>query len=633
VLETIVFVVVLVVLLKSFAAEAFVIPTGSMATTLLGVNRNITCPMCGVTFPLNCHDEVEKKRGGPVRIEECICFNCRYGINFDKEREASGGSWREGSLSYGDRVLVAKFLGDLGMSPYKPLDVVVFKFPEEPLEDYTPKNYIKREIGTPDQVVGLLGGDIYTATRQELAVKGVPFQPQEWLQKIERFLADINEPVLPDEEKEDWPDDVKKAYKKMKAYRSLLMEDKLSPSLQKRFESILSRDTREQYQNDLQDKKYPLPLRRRMLKNHPDIKELLEKRDPVFHILRKPPDKIMALLRLVYDNDHPARDLLKLKYAQRWAAEADEGGAAGDPNDPEYVRRRKLAEQDPESWKADGEGKVFSIDRKNRTMAWLRYRHVLRHPPNLQNEGMGKPEPITDFLSYNTANYSRNERLYRWVGDLMLDCDVKIEKPEGELVLELSKGKDRFRARFELASGTCSLTRGDTTLAQTQTRVKAAGTYHLRFANFDQRLTLWVDKTLPFEDGGVSYTPSSLQGPTQANDLEPASIGVRGAAALSIHHLQLGRDTYYTLYPEEGLRDDEWSDPSKWKDRPLEGMTMYVQPGHYLCMGDNSPASSDSRSWDKESLNTGIGGLVPEQLMLGRALAIYWPISRFGRIK
>jgi signal peptidase I len=40
-----------------------------------------------------------------------------------------------------------------------------------------------------------------------------------------------------------------------------------------------------------------------------------------------------------------------------------------------------------------------------------------------------------------------------------------------------------------------------------------------------------------------------------------------------------------------------------------------VQPGHYLCLGDNSPESSDSRQW----------GAVPERLMLGRALAVYYP--------
>src|SRR5205085_6464438 len=43
VVETVVFVTVLVLLLKSFVAEAFVIPTGSMAETLLGDHAFATC--------------------------------------------------------------------------------------------------------------------------------------------------------------------------------------------------------------------------------------------------------------------------------------------------------------------------------------------------------------------------------------------------------------------------------------------------------------------------------------------------------------------------------------------------------------------------------------------------------------
>ena len=42
-LETVVFVVVLVLVLKSFIAEAFVIPTGSMAETLFGYQKQINC--------------------------------------------------------------------------------------------------------------------------------------------------------------------------------------------------------------------------------------------------------------------------------------------------------------------------------------------------------------------------------------------------------------------------------------------------------------------------------------------------------------------------------------------------------------------------------------------------------------
>src|SRR5262249_38961186 len=40
--ETVVFVVVLVLMLKTFVAEAFVIPTGSMAETLYGYQKIVT---------------------------------------------------------------------------------------------------------------------------------------------------------------------------------------------------------------------------------------------------------------------------------------------------------------------------------------------------------------------------------------------------------------------------------------------------------------------------------------------------------------------------------------------------------------------------------------------------------------
>src|ERR1051325_1083170 len=52
--ETVVFVVVLVLLLKTFVAEAFVIPTGSMAETLYGYQRIVKCPKCHLQFPVNC---------------------------------------------------------------------------------------------------------------------------------------------------------------------------------------------------------------------------------------------------------------------------------------------------------------------------------------------------------------------------------------------------------------------------------------------------------------------------------------------------------------------------------------------------------------------------------------------------
>src|SRR5262245_6548470 len=71
VVETIVFVVVLVLLLKSFAAEAFVIPTGSMATTLWGYQKVVTCPSCRYQFPVNCSNEVDPQSGPRELITGC----------------------------------------------------------------------------------------------------------------------------------------------------------------------------------------------------------------------------------------------------------------------------------------------------------------------------------------------------------------------------------------------------------------------------------------------------------------------------------------------------------------------------------------------------------------------------------
>ncbi len=235
-----------------------------------------------------------------------------------------------------------------------------------------------------------------------------------------------------------------------------------------------------------------------------------------------------------------------------------------------------------------------------------------------------------------------------WVGNLMLECDVTVTEPKGMLVLELSRGIYRFQARIQLDSGKCTLVQrgpaGEKELETQDTTVKAAGTYQIRFANFDSRLTLWVDGRLPFKDGHA-YTPPELPlpeeadlawaefkaalakrcGPT-ANDLQPASIGSRGAA-VEVNHLRLWRDTYYTISKpgaQEVTEGVHWSQPHTWDGiKHKEYLTMYVQPGHYLVLGDNSPASADSRSW----------GLVPERLLLGRALMVYWPPGRFGFIR
>ncbi len=88
VVETVVFVVVLVLLLKTFLAEAFVIPTGSMATTLLGYQREVICGEyengklikgCGYTYLVNASKEGDPTEGsGQQSLTGCKCPNCGY---------------------------------------------------------------------------------------------------------------------------------------------------------------------------------------------------------------------------------------------------------------------------------------------------------------------------------------------------------------------------------------------------------------------------------------------------------------------------------------------------------------------------------------------------------------------------
>lgn len=79
IIETVVFVVVLVLMLKTFLAEAFVIPTGSMADTLLGYHKQVTCEKCRYRFLVNCSSEVDPQPGQmPKIVVGGICPNCRY---------------------------------------------------------------------------------------------------------------------------------------------------------------------------------------------------------------------------------------------------------------------------------------------------------------------------------------------------------------------------------------------------------------------------------------------------------------------------------------------------------------------------------------------------------------------------
>ncbi|MEZ6054312.1 MAG: signal peptidase I [Planctomycetaceae bacterium] len=147
-IESIVFAFVLAFLFRTFEAEAFVIPTGSMAPTLYGRHKEGICEQCGYPIVVGASDEVHNEYGTlypHTRVEAAYCPNCRYPNNDIKDDLAFNG----------DRILVTKYPYETG-DPER-FDVFVFKFPEEPKT-----NYIKRLIGLPGETIRIRNGDIYT---------------------------------------------------------------------------------------------------------------------------------------------------------------------------------------------------------------------------------------------------------------------------------------------------------------------------------------------------------------------------------------------------------------------------------------------------------------------------------------
>lgn len=590
VFETVVFVIALVLMLKLFVVEAFVIPTGSMAETLLGYNKVVTCPDCGHEFPVNASDEMSPPDGIRRPVTGANCPNCRTRFAMS---EAAGK--RDAS---GDRVLVHKALyhaddPDRG-------HVVVFKFPVDPQVNHEAQNYIKRLWGRGDETIAIHGGDLFVCRTlnypaDELTSFGDPMYPRPKPGEIDRLW----EGPMVDQHSKTYP-----------PYRSLALDFT--------------------YHNK------EVALRQ--------FDESRRAGFPVagsgFELIRKPDDLALSMRRIVYDNDHQSSRLAKRGVRPRWTADGS-GWTADNAAMPKVFTHSgdgfswvRYAHRVPAA-PTPVEGAVDAFGRQPLADDWLRLAHG-------QTEGLFAPTTIRNFLGYNAGEggQSRMTGDY-WVGDLMVECEAQVSGPADEVVLELAEGVHRYQARFKDGSVTLIRVGAGGELALKPTPITSGGTYKLRFANFDSRLRVWVDgKAIDFggaadyvpwfptgtENGlgslaavaavtGAALTAPQPDGHTIVNDvLAPAGIGAKGS--VEVRHVKMWMDTYFTP-----AQNTSYAVPYNDPDSPVD--TFYVQPGHYFCLGDNSGQSSDSRKW----------GLVPERLMLGRAVFVFFPFDRIGFIR
>ena len=554
--ESVVIAFTLALLFRAFEAEAFVIPTGSMAPTLMGRHKDLVCESCGRDFRVGCSaeedDQSQSLRAESARLERELaslkssekttdanggtgleererrrrrieqlesdhgpigqlrsrlasklvpaakCPNCGYGTRLVQVAgEQVRYDPRYPSFS-GDRILVDKFAYDF-VEPRR-WDVVVFKYPEE-----AKTNYIKRLIGLPGETVSIAGGDIWT-----------------------------------------------------------------------------SRD------------------------------------GGAAEIARKPPDTMRAMLQCVHDSRHVSAELQKAGWPLCWSDWSPRG-------------QRPTA-----TWTSNDEGRSFSVSGGSTDApATLRYRHFFPSAEEWEGVRLGesfvgraRPTLVDDFQPYNAIGTRSH-----WVGDLALEmvCETT-GGAGGSLAIDLVEGAAAHRCEINLATGDALLTlaggrEGESaahgpTPVRGRTPVRGKGSWTILFANVDDELSLFVDSRRIAFDKSTAWTrtigevplnrPADFAiepGSDEPSDLAP--VGITAAAAdVRVKHLRVLRDTYYIGAIDVGARPGDFLE----EDR----LEFDLEADQFFVLGDNSAASKDSRLWLE-------GHHVDRDLLIGKAMAIFWP--------
>ncbi|MCG3137746.1 MAG: hypothetical protein HJJLKODD_01596 [Phycisphaerae bacterium] len=240
-------------------------------------------------------------------------------------------------------------------------------------------------------------------------------------------------------------------------------------------------------------------------------------------------------------------------------------------------------------------------------------------------------EHILDFYAYNFGSDQGNSDDN--VNDLSLRLVLDYQSGEGPLTLVLSRGSDEFLCDLE-PKGQVTLRHrlvGETRTGEILSSghlppLQPGHPLQLEFANVDFCVTLkangatepvvtTTDENYRPDIAALRSQPRSWRGPPAGIRIEAEKLDV------AIRHLALYRDVYYKSTRMESTNDG-WG---------ISGNPIYLREGEYFMLGDNSPASQDSRLWgmagphlwdrgEKYQLGT-----VPEDQLIGRAFFVYWP--------
>ena len=374
------------------------------------------------------------------------------------------------------------------------------------------------------------------------------------------------------------------------------------------------------------------PARRRICSRRRAAPGFPTGRRPGFEIVRKGEEQLLADRRIVWDNDQQPKEL------------AGEGAAAV----VSRARRRETGERlerrrrrsSPRAFRHDKPRARLdplppprdAVANYGRATGWT----TLAARPTSTALASQPPTFIDNFLGYNagrdldppTGRVESRDRAGQdkhWVGDLILECEADIRRRARGRCSNCRRASTASRPTFAdgkvtLAAIGAGRRRVRRPVAAVQGRPRA--THKLRFANVDCRLWVWVDgkrdrlrhrgrlppptpeQEAAFKDadGQPGREPRGLDA-GRTTSLPRRASGRRGG--VDVQDIKLHRDIYYTA-----------AEPSPTDHARRTSSTS--SPATTCAWATTAPRAPTAAS----------GALVPERLMLGKAVFVFFPRGR-----
>ncbi|MEZ6093288.1 MAG: signal peptidase I [Pirellulaceae bacterium] len=180
--ESIVLAVALAMLFRTFGAENYIIPTGSMAPTLQGQHMDVVCDHCDYRYRTgSSEDNSTVPENMRLKVLTTYCPFCRSPLEMNPHREADHSSYA------GDRIAVNKFIYDF-KNPER-FDVIVFKNPNDGKQ-----NFIKRCVGLENENILIENGDIFLMKENQSGTwtREIVRKPPKKLMAMKQVVDDTN---------------------------------------------------------------------------------------------------------------------------------------------------------------------------------------------------------------------------------------------------------------------------------------------------------------------------------------------------------------------------------------------------------------------------------------------------------